>query len=511
MPNEPVLKEKNVHLMYPTDIKKKTEGQKGEDFPKEYDFYTETEEEDKKLISVYIKKSVCRTQEETVETGSVEPQDEIDIVLLTDKIKSHPCHIDEYIISKFKNKNKKKINEVISRFVGEGRVKEVSNGLAYYEHNQHDIFLVIDFHNNIIKDIVDYKEKKSVEDNTILIKKDKMRLTSVKEETHIRKDVLLCQLDLLASDIVDAGEAKQDIQNHFCSAEMDEEEENLIIETKNCKYVLHQYNIVDVIPQGDFSLSPAPPLKFDDFSALVVGEQNAEYMTKVKIQDFYEGKAHKYLYKFGLSIKVITKFNTEGNNINDLYDFLMEDIMRFGYVLYDNYMENCMIIKTRRFYYLVKNSVIINIKDSRQNAIEECSIPFKKVYVKEQSEKTQILDLDIGDRIRDYITYDTIHRLKMKHHAIERYKERISRKKDPSFIEMAVKQDIYKHGTIYMGTYFKDTKLVKGLKNVYIIDNNYIISVWRINPVIEKIGERYQNLIEEITLTEMDESEILSE
>ena len=60
-----------------------------------------------------------------------------------------------------------------------------------------------------------------------------------------------------------------------------------------------------------------------------------------------------------------------------------------------------------------------------------------------------------------------------------------------------------------MGTYFKDTKLVKGLKNVYIIDNNYIISVWRINPVIEKIGERYQNLIEEITLTEMDESEIL--
>ena len=51
-----------------------------------------------------------------------------------------------------------------------------------------------------------------------------MRLTSVKER-RISEKMLLCQLDLLVSDIVDAGEAKQDIQNHFCSAEMDEEEE----------------------------------------------------------------------------------------------------------------------------------------------------------------------------------------------------------------------------------------------------------------------------------------------
>ena len=60
-----------------------------------------------------------------------------------------------------------------------------------------------------------------------------------------------------------------------------------------------------------------------------------------------------------------------------------------------------------------------------------------------------------------------------------------------------------------MGTYYNNTKLIKGLKNVYIIDNYNIISVWRINPVIEDIGERYLNLIEEITMTEVDDSEIL--
>lgn len=472
--------------------------------------YAKNNKENQKTVEVYTKKNasgICSkaTSQERLE----QYQEQLILIELTKQIQLHHCSISSTVVDKFKNKNLEKIKEVINRFITEGKVKEVNNNIVYFEHNLQDVLLVIDYLNYIISDIVTYKEKKSIEENSVLIRNDKLKLLDKRETTQIKNEVLLNQLDLICSDIVNEKEAREDIKNNFVSANMDEEKKLLIVNTKNCQYILYHYNIIDVKPKRNFSMSPAEPLEVDDFLEIDKNESNSQYITKKSIEDFYDGKARKYLYRLGLSIKVITKFNTEGNNINELYDFLMEDIIRYGYVLYDNYMENCMIVKTRRFYYLIKNNVVINIRDVNQKPIKECSILFKRVYVKEQLEKTEILDLDVGDKIRDYITYEAINNLQMKKHAFERYKERISKKGDASLIEISVKQDIYKNGVVHMGTYYNNTKLVKGLKNIYIIDNANIISVWRINPVIENIGERYQNLIEEVTLTEIDECDIL--
>lgn len=498
-----------MQFVYSTSDKEKLEEQIKENIDKEYDFFTETKKGNLNLINIYTKKSVYQIQGQTIKNRFERYKEWLKYEELTREIQSHVCRIYSAVIDKFKNKNIKKIEEVIHRFLAEGTVKEVRDNLAYFGHHQHDVLLVIDFHNYVVQDIATYRKKEPVKNNSVLIRRDKMRILTGKTKPQIKKQVLLNQLDLLCSNVVNEEEAKQDIRKNLMEVEVDEEEKYLIVQTKNCKYVLSHYNIIAVEPVEGFSLSEAVPMKLNDSTTFCANKQNEEFMMEVSVQDYYGNKARKYLYKFGLSIKVITKFNTERKNINELYDFLMEDLICFGYMLYDNYMENCMIIRTKRFYYLIKNNVIINLKGANQKPIEECSILFKKVYVKEQSKKVQILDLEIGDRVRDYITYEAINKLQMKYHAIQRYKERITRKEDSSFIEMAVKQDIYKHGVVYMGTYYNDTKLVKGLKNVYIIDNYNIISVWRINPVIENIGERYQNLIEEITLTEVDDSEIL--
>lgn len=497
-----------VQFLYPKLSKEELEKQLKEKINQDYDFYTETKKGNQKLISVYTKKNIYQIKNQTIINQFDRLKAQIKNYNLKNEIKNKRYIIHPLVIEKFKNKNIEKIQEVLYRFIEGGEIRAVKENRVELAHKQQEVVLIIDFHNDVIKDIIHYR-RNQIENNTILIEGEKMKIDTSSEEEKIRKDVLINQLNLLDSNIVNVKEAIRDISEGLIDIEVDEEKEILYVKTQNCLYTIKNYNIVNINPKQEFKINEAIPIELVDFTPLST-KQNSEYIIEAPIVKIYRNMdtARKYMYKLGLSIKVITKFLTD-DNIRELYNFLIEDIINFGYILYDNYMDNCKIIKTKRFYYLVKNDVIINIKTPKQENIPECSIHFQRVYTRDKLEKINILDLEVGDRVRDYITFDAIKNLRIKEHAKERYKERISKKEDPSFIELLIKQDIYKYGTVYMGTYYDNTKLIKGLKNVYIIDNYNIISVWRINPSIENIGERYLNLIEEITMTKVDENEII--
>lgn len=498
-----------LQFLYPNLSREELERKIKENINQEFDFYTETKKGNQKYISVYTKKNIYQIKNQTIINRFNRLKMRLEKIELKKEIRKESLIIHPQVIDKFKNKNIEKIEEVIHRFIEEGEIQSIKENKAFMTHKQQEVILIIDFHNQVIRDILTYK-KYHINSNALLIEGDKMKIDTELEGKKIKQEVFLNQLNLLSSNIVNSEEAIEDIRKNLKTIEVDEEEDKLFIHTKNCIYAIKNYNILDFRPEKGFKIGSAKPIDLTDFTMSAINKQNIEFITEVPVQEMYGNleKARKYLYRLGLSIKVITKFITE-DNIQELYDFIIEDMVNYGYVLYDNYMDNCMIIKSQRFYYLIKNSVIINLKTFKQEHIPECSILFQKVYIQDKSEKTHILDLEVGDRLRDYITYDVVKNLRMKEHAKERYRERISKKEDSSFIEMTVKQDIYKYGTVYMGTYYDNTKLIKGLKNIYIIDNYNIISVWRINPVIETIGERYQNLIDEITMTEVDDSEII--
>jgi len=499
-----------LQLLYPNLSKEELEKQIKEKINQDYDFYTETKKGNQKYISIYTRKNIYQIKNQTIINQFDRLKTQVKNYELINEIKNNkPYMIHPQVIGKFKNKNIKKIEEVLYKFIREGEIRSIKENKVELEHKQQEVILVIDFHNRVIRDIIHYK-RYQINNNSIIIEEEKMRIDNKNKEEEIKRGVLLNQLNLFCSNIINTEEAIDDIREGLQNIKIDKNKERFYIETKNCLYTVKNYNIIDINPKQEFQINNATPINLNDFTLSATNKRNSEFITEIPVVKLYMNinTAKKYMYKLGLSIKVITKFITD-DNIQELYNFLIEDIVNFGYVLYDNYMSTCMIIKTKRFYYLIKNGVIINIKTLNQKIIPECSIYFQRVYIKGKLEKTNILDLEVGDRVRDYITYGAINNLEMKDHAKERYKERISRKEDSSFLEMTVKQDIYKYGTVYMGTYYDSTKLIKGLKNIYIIDNYNIISVWRINPVIENIGERYSNLIEEITITEVDDSEII--
>jgi hypothetical protein len=519
MPNEQPLKLRKilqdirvgeyVQFLYPELSKEELEKKLKEQIKKDYDFYTESKKGNQKLINIYTTKNIYQVKNQTIINQFDRLKAQIKSYNLEDEIKSKRYIIHPQVIDKFRNKNLMKIEEVLYRFIEEGEIRSLKENGVELIHKRQEVTLIIDFHNDIIRDIITYR-RNPIDNNSIIIEGEKMKVDTKKEEERIRYEVFINQLNLLDSNIINAKEAINDIKENLINIDVEEEKERLCVETKNCLYVIENYNIVNIYPKQGFIIGKPEPIELDDFTLFTANNQNNEYLMRMPVVELYNDidTARKYMYLLGLSIKVITKFITD-DNIRELYNFLVEDIVNFGYVLYDNYMDNCKIIKTRRFYYLIKNDVIINIKTLQQENISECSIRFQRVYIKDKTEKTNILDLEVGDRVRDYITFDVVNNLRLKEHAKERYRERISKKVDSSLVELIIKQDIYKNGTVYMGTYYNNTKLIKGLKNIYIIDNYNIISVWRINPSIENIGERYMNLIEEITMAEVEENEII--
>lgn len=518
MPNEQPLKLRKmlqnirvgeyVQFLYPELSKEELEEKLKKQIKQDYDFHTEIKKGNQKLINIYTTRNIYQIKNQTIINQFDRLKTEIKNYNLKNEIKNKQYIIHPRVIEKFKNKNLNKIEEVLYKFIQEGEVRTVKENQVEVVHKQQDVALIIDFHNDVIKDIITYR-RHPIGSNSIIVEGEKMKVDTKGDEESVRREVFLNQLNLLDSNIINVKEAIKDIEENLINIEVDEGKEILYVKTRNCLYVVKNYNIIDIQPNPGFTLSKPVPLELGDFTLLTANKQNSEYIMKIPVVKFYGdiGKTKKYMYQLGLSIRVITKFVTD-NNIRELYNFLIEDIIN-GYLLYDNYMDNCKIIKTRRFFYLIKNDVIINIKTPQQENIPECSIRFQRVFVKNKTEKINILDLEVGDRVRDYVTFEAINNLRMKEHAKKRYKERISTKEDPSRIEFIIKQDIYRYGTVYMGTYYNNTKLIKGLKNIYIIDNHNIISVWRINPSIEYIGERYMNLIDEITMAKVDESEII--
>ncbi|QUH22117.1 hypothetical protein [Alkaliphilus sp. B6464] len=422
--------------------------------------------------------------------------------------------ISQDVINKFRNKNIRKIYEVIDIFLKSGNIQLLEDEKAIITMKLYDIKFLINYRKRTINGIIQDKGI-DIKDNSITFKKGKAIIledNEIKEDKIIfRKDVFLEQLYLLEGVNIDKNKVIEDIRCNLKEIELFNRGEEIIsIETTKCKYEIINYNIKNTILKMEnfdiYEKLEGITQSKKDNKVDIANIMQQEYLTNLKVLDLYGGieTAKNYIKKVGLSIKVITKFITE-ENLSELFRFLVDDVVYHGIVLYDNYIDNCMIIKTKRFYYLLKNNVIINIKTTNQEEIEDCSISFKKVQDRFVTEKRCILDLELRDRVRDIISQFTINGLKMRNHAKARYKERISKDADISMIELDIKKDIYKNGVVCMGTYYQNTKLIKGHKYIYIIDNNYIISVWRINPTVIYVEKRYNDMIDELVMTELEE------
>lgn len=437
----------------------------------------------------------------------------LDLIKLEKRIRNLKYIICQEVIDKFKNKNIKKIYEVVDIFLQNGKIKILNDEIAELSMKIYDIKFLINYKKQTINEVI-HEKNKEIKNNSIYFVKGKATILedeNVKEDELIfKKQVFLEQIELLEGNNIDKKMVIEDIKNNLKEIKLIEGEEDKInIVTANYEYEIINYNIRKVKTlSNNINIFKEESVIENDIKEEVniVNISEKEFLTNMKVINLYGSikSAKNYVNKLGVSIKVICKFITE-DNISELYNFMADDIIYYGTVLYDNYIDNCMIIKTKRFYYLIKNNVIINIKTINKEDIKECSIPFRKIKDKFVTEKKCILDLEIGDRVRNIISQNTINSLVMKEHAKERYLERISKNVDLTKVEAEIKKDIYKNGVVCMGTYYKNTKLIKGYKYIYIINNNYIISVWKINSKIENIENRYKNMIEELTMSELEE------
>ena len=297
-----------------------------------------------KFINIYTTKNIYQVKNQTIINQFDRLKAQIKSYNLEDEIKSKRYIIHPQVIDKFKNKNLMKIKEVLYRFIEEGEIRSIKENGVELIHKRQEVTLIIDFHNDIIRDIITYR-RNPIDNNSIIIEGEKMKVDTKKEEKRIR--YFINQLNLLDSNIINAKEAINDIKENLINIDV-EEKERLCVETKNCLYVIENYNIVNIYPKQGFIIGKPEPIELDDFTLFTTNNQNNEYLMRIPVVELYNDidTARKYMYLLGLSIKVIIKFITD-DNIRELYNFLIEDIVNFGYVLYDNYMDNCKILKLK--------------------------------------------------------------------------------------------------------------------------------------------------------------------
>lgn len=403
--------------------------------------------------------------------------------LIKKRIRIYPT-----IINKFYEIGENKILEIIEKFVNGCYIIYRNATNVIVKNNLFDLLLKFDYHNNILIDIITNKYEE-IEDNQISIALDKFIIN----KDNKNNNNFLEKIEFLNSYLYDINEFKDDIINNFISYK-NLTNNSILVNSKNYIYTIKDYNIISIKNNKEIL-----PTKFiekktnkDILSKLNIS-MNKEYYCDISIEQYYGNymKANEYCEKMGISIKVLIKFRLD-NNANELFRFLTKDICLYGQVIYDNYLENFIVVSTNRFIYVIKEGVLLNIYSIEGEEIEECSYNFPNLQ-KAIIRKNDILDLDINDKVRNYISYKDILNLNICDHVRIRYEERISKTKQLDDELQCLKNDIYKNGKVILGTYYLSTKLVQTKKYVYVINKNEIISIWKINKFINEIHDRYFN------------------
>lgn len=415
-------------------------------------------------------------------------------------IRTRQFTIKQNVINKFQNRNTRKIIEFLDFYLKKGSIKVLNKETAEVNLKIYDFIIKLNYRTRIIEFIGENGER-PLEDNSIVFVKGAPKILNPRENDptyKFEKLQFIKQSHFLKSHLIDENKIISKLEKgNFELKYANPKKGSFIVKMQDASFKVSNYNIVNFVSSKNIHFeNNNPEYKVVDLSSL--GYLDEDYFANVKVIDIYkdEEKALGYFEKFGLSVKTITRFVLE-NNESELFDFLISDIIQFGIILYDNYMKNEMIVKTKRFVYFIKNSIIINIKSLDLNEFEFCSMEFKKVYKAAYPQKVDILDLTHDDPIKDFISRKSIDSLKMADHAKERYIERVNKDSDFSMVEMDIKNDLYKNGTATFGTYYKNTKLIKGLKHVYVVDNKRIISVWEQSKTLNEIKDQYLSAINE--------------
>lgn len=406
------------------------------------------------------------------------------------KLKNNYLIISKNILNKFHCVSEKKLREVITTFVKKCVIVKIDSEHVFLKNNLNEPILSIDYHNNYVENM--YLSSNKKDSNFFSIKKDKIIIAqSISKSPSIENFInQFCYLD---SCVYNIKKYYKDITENY--KEITKEGEKIYVYTSNYIYTIEHYNVVNIAEPNGIVLTKASYIKFlkENIDNVFYNfKPISEYITLKTIKDFYGSliKAYEYISKLGISIRVITKFTTENNNFKELFDFIISDIVNYGVIQYDNFMTGDMIISTNRFFYLIKEGVVLNILNRNKEEILQCTLPFKPV-MDNCNKKDSILDLDINDTLRDYVPIKDILSLIPGKHVIERFTQRIARNNDVFSWGEDIKRDIYKFGTVMLGTYYKDTKLIRGHKYVYVISDKKIISIWQPNEFIDELNKRY--------------------
>lgn len=416
-------------------------------------------------------------------------------------IRTKQFTIKDSVFMKFRNYNRKKIIELMEFILKNGDIHFLKGEKADLGVKTHDFKIRVNFKKRIIENLLDNKEGE-VKEKSIVFEKGVPKIEPYieKKEERFNMSQFLKQIDLLQSSSVNVDKLKKAItEGEFNLKYTNLQHQIFVLASKDLSFKVASYNVESCIT-NDRSFLEGPDKSIKPLTQKEIDELDESYLSSISVIDMYGSykKAKQYLDRLGLSVKTSSKFILE-NNENELHLFLISDIVQFGKVLYDNYMKNELIIRTNRFTYLIKNNVIINIKTVNMEEISICEYEFKRILNPVKMEKTSLLSLETGDLVKDYISRRYISKLEMAEHAVERYRERISRYEDLALAELEMKNDIYKNGEVIFGTYFKNTKLIKGFQNAYVVDNWRIISVWEYSEGINDIKEKYKTLIEEFS------------
>lgn len=410
--------------------------------------------------------------------------------LLINQIKISPK-----VLKLFGNIPIKKINEIIVNYLKKAEVTKKEDEFIYLENKIEEVVLIFDYHNLYLENILNYDLSHIEVNHYLVLEKDKIKIIKkdMKEVDKISK--LKLQLIYLDSYNYDINRFKKDILKNLKDYTINNNQGTLLtLYTEKYIYTVLDYNIISIRNKNNIPIPTKTNSKAKSVNLGLINfdfELNETFVCNNNIKKVYGNyiKAKDYLEKLGISIRVLTKFITE-KNFQELFQFIISDLVYYGTYVYEDYLNNNSIILSNRFMYILKENVIIDIKTPLGEEIKECSLLFKPM-IKSSIKKNNILNLDIKDNIRDFITYDSILSLKIAKHAKKRFNERVSKNDAFEIKEDIFKNDIYKYGEVMLGTYYYNSKLIKGKKFVYVITNNEIISIWKINDFIDSLGDRY--------------------
>lgn len=427
------------------------------------------------------------------ELSNIFSKKEIDNEKIIESLLINPIQISQNVITLFNGIPIKKINEILINFLKNSAINKKEKGIVYLENKIEEVVLVIDYHNLYLEDILNYDLSSIDKNDFLVLEKDKIKVKSKNMKDIKDIEILKKQLIYLDSYSYDLSFFKNDIYKNLQDYNLTSNDV-IVLYTNDYIYNVLDYNIVSI--KNNYNI-PMPTKTNNSKKNIDLENLNIDFdidkslICSNSVKQVYGNyiKAIEYIEKLGLSIRVLTKFITN-KNFKELFRFIISDIVYYGSYVYENYTNNTSIILTNRFVYILRENIIIDIKTISCEDIEECSLDFKPV-IKKVNKKNTILDLDIKDKIRNYITYETISSLKIVKHAHKRFNERISKNDDFEIKEDIFKNDIYKYGEVMLGTYYLNSKLIRGKKFVYVITNEEIISIWKINDFIDSIGLRY--------------------